>query len=162
LDAFIAALAKGGGEAVRFQDEKQASEWLAGFARDFAHAAVSADVPRSLRPDIPEAPVPTAALGVSLALAAAANTGSLLISSREGRRLQLLPPVHLIWIDPTRVYSDLGRALEGVRDEGELPAVLALHSGPSKSADIGRILVTGVHGPGRLIAAIVPSSSQAL
>jgi L-lactate dehydrogenase complex protein LldG len=50
----------------------------------------------------------------------------------------------------------LGEALEACR--GDLPATLALHSGPSKSADIGQILVTGVHGPGRIIAAILLGS----
>ena len=44
-------------------------------------------------------------------------------------------------------------ALERCR--ARLPAALALHSGPSKSADIGRVLVSGVHGPGRIVAAIL-------
>ena len=35
-----------------------------------------------------------------------------------------------------------------------LPAALGLHSGPSKSADIGGTVVTGVHGPGRCIAVL--------
>jgi L-lactate dehydrogenase complex protein LldG len=32
---------------------------------------------------------------------------------------------------------------------------VGFHSGPSKSADIGQILVRGVHGPGRLIAGLI-------
>jgi len=39
--------------------------------------------------------------------------------------------------------------------KGQLPSAIALHSGPSKSADIGQVMVRGVHGPGRLIAAII-------
>ena len=31
----------------------------------------------------------------------------------------------------------------------------ALHSGPSKSADIGQVMVTGVHGPGRVVALLL-------
>jgi L-lactate dehydrogenase complex protein LldG len=61
--------------------------------------------------------------------------------------------VHLVWIDERRIYQELGDALAAVRAE-PLPAALALHSGPSKSADIGRIVVTGVHGPGRLVAVV--------
>jgi L-lactate dehydrogenase complex protein LldG len=49
---------------------------------------------------------------------------------------------------------ELGAALDAARERAPLPAALALHSGPSKSADIGRILVRGVHGPGRLVAAV--------
>ena len=37
----------------------------------------------------------------------------------------------------------------------ELPATVGLHSAPSKSADIGQTVVTGVHGPGRCIAVLV-------
>ena len=48
----------------------------------------------------------------------------------------------------------MGEALDACRED--LPATLALHFGPSKSVDIGQILVTGVHGPSRLIAAILP------
>jgi L-lactate dehydrogenase complex protein LldG len=90
---------------------------------------------------------------VSLAVGAAAQTGSLLLSSKEGRRSQLLPPVHLVWVRAEDVRTTLGEALQACRED--LPATLALHSGPSKSADIGQILVTGVHGPGRIIAAIL-------
>ena len=37
----------------------------------------------------------------------------------------------------------------------QLPSAIGLHSGPSKSADIGQVLVRGVHGPGRVIAVLV-------
>ena len=113
--------------------------------------------PRALQPALPAAPPSEASLGVSVAVGAAAQTGSLLLSSREGRRAQLLPPVHLVWVRARDVHTTLGDALQACR-EG-LPAVLALHSGPSKSADIGQILVTGVHGPGRIIAAILGSDA---
>ncbi|MGC8905434.1 LUD domain-containing protein, partial [Thermus sp.] len=36
-----------------------------------------------------------------------------------------------------------------------LPAALGLHSGPSKSADIGQVMVKGVHGPGRLVVVVL-------
>ena len=75
------------------------------------------------------------------------------LSSKEGRQSQLLPPVHLIWVRAGDVHTTLGDALQACRED--LPATLALHSGPSKSADIGQILVTGVHGPGRIIAAVL-------
>jgi L-lactate dehydrogenase complex protein LldG len=39
-----------------------------------------------------------------------------------------------------------------------LPSAMGLYSGPSKSADIGQILVKGVHGPGRLVVLIVGSA----
>jgi L-lactate dehydrogenase complex protein LldG len=154
IERFAAALTRSGGEVVLLSSVDQARMWVATFARRFASMAASPEVPTFLRPALREIEPALAELGVSVAVAAAAATGSLVLDSREGRRLQLLPPVHLVWVDAGKVSADLGTTLEGVRATA-LPAVLAPHSGPSKSADIGRIVVTGVHGPGRLVAAVV-------
>jgi len=153
VGAFENRLRAAGGEVVRLVDEEAARRWMEKFAGGFESVSVCSGVPDALRPTLPEAPPAEAALGVSAAVGAAAQTGSLLLSSREGRRSQLLPPVHLVWVRAQDVYTTLGEALESCRED--LPATLALHSGPSKSADIGQILVTGVHGPGRIIAAIL-------
>lgn len=153
LAAFTARLVANKGEVVRLADESEAGEWLAGFAAGFQAMAVGAGVPRGLTPDLPERRPEDAELGVSMAVGAAAQTGSVLLSSREGRRVQLLPPTHLVWVRREDVVGTLGDAL--ARCAHDLPALLALHSGPSKSADIGQILVTGVHGPGRLVVAVV-------
>ena len=55
------------------------------------------------------------------------------------------------------VHATFREALAAVRDD--LPSALGLHSGPSKSADIGHVMVKGVHGPGRLVALIVGDDS---
>ena len=49
--------------------------------------------------------------------------------------------------DMESVFARMEDALRELLDG--LPAAVGLHSGPSKSADIGRTVVTGVHGPGR-------------
>ncbi|HZD04347.1 MAG TPA: LUD domain-containing protein [Longimicrobiales bacterium] len=159
VEAFARRFEASGGQAVLLRDEDEARRWLAGFVESFRHAAVSEGVGEAFRPDLPGAPPEDADLGVSRALAAAAQTGSLVLGSGEGRRTQLLPPVHLVWVDAADVRATLGGALAAVRNRGPLPAVVALHSGPSKSADIGRIVVTGVHGPGRVVAAVVGRDS---
>lgn len=148
-DCFRAA----GGEVHRFADADAARRWLADFAGGFASASHGAGVPASLSLPAPEAPPREAALGVSVARAAAAQSGSLVLSSRDGRRTQLLPPVHVVLVDAGTVAGTLGEALAACRDVGG--AALALHSGPSKSADIGQVMVTGVHGPGRVIALLL-------
>ena len=153
VGGFEQRLRDAGGEVVRLADEAAAQTWVEEFAREFASVSVSTGVPGALQPALPAAPPEQAELGISLAVGAAAQTGSLLLSSREGRRSQLLPPVHLVWVRAHDVHTTLGQALQACRED--LPATLALHSGPSKSADIGQILVTGVHGPGRIIAAIL-------
>ena len=153
VESFESRLRAAGGEVVRLADEQVARRWLEELTGAFESVSVCAGVPEALQPALPAAPPSEAALGVSAAVGAAAQTGSLLLSSREGRRTQLLPPVHLVWVRAQDVRTTLGEALQLCRDD--LPATLALHSGPSKSADIGQILVTGVHGPGRIIAAIL-------
>ena len=153
VGAFEDRLRAAGGEVVRLADEAAARRWLEDFASEFESMSVCAGVPDALQPALPVAPPSEATLGVSVAVGAAAQTGSLLLSSREGRRPQILPPVHLVWVRARDVHTTLGDALQVCRED--LPATLALHSGPSKSADIGQVLVTGVHGPGRIIAAIL-------
>ena len=158
VGAFENRLRAAGGEVVRLVDEEAARGWLEEFASGFESVSVCVGVPDALQPALPTAPPSEAALGVSAAVGAAAQTGSLLLSSREGRRSQILPPVHLVWVLARDVRTTLGEALQACHEE--LPATLALHSGPSKSADIGQILVTGVHGPGRIIAAILGADAE--
>ena len=152
----IERLQAAGAEVVELEDESAVRTWLEEFTADFESAAIGAGVPDHLRPDLPSAPPEQAPLGVSLARVAVAQTGSLLLDSREGRRLQLLPPTHLVWVLPERIVPRLDEALAATA--GDLPAALALHSGPSKSADIGMVTVQGVHGPGRLVAVLLFTS----
>ncbi len=137
---------------VRVTDEVEGRARLTDMLSAFERVSTSPRVPDALRFDRPESDPEVAELGVSLAVAACADSGSLLLSGREGRRLQLLPRVHLVWVHASSVHEHLEAALAEARDADT--SSLALHSGPSKSADIGQILVTGVHGPARVIAAI--------
>jgi L-lactate dehydrogenase complex protein LldG len=155
LTRFARQFAAAGGEVILHADRRAAVAWCAGFSRAFQTAAVSVTLDADLAPALPRAGPEVADLGVSVALAASAETGSLLLDSRDGRRLQLLAPVHLVWLPAAAVYATLGDALAAVR--GRHGAAIGLHSGPSKSADIGGVLVRGVHGPGRVIASIVGS-----
>ena len=154
IDRFVHQFAAAGGEAVVHPDLRAALAWASVWCSDFPAAAVSASLPDALRPRLPAVAPADAALAVSAAISAAAETGTLLLDSRDGRRLQLLAPAHLVWIPRAAVYLTLRSALRMAR--GRHGAAIGLHSGPSKSADIGGVLVHGVHGPGRVIAAIVP------
>jgi L-lactate dehydrogenase complex protein LldF len=157
VDRFAQQFRLNGGEVVRFRTMQEANAWLEAFSSDFPSAAVTLLVPDALSPiewGSSAAPPETAMLGVSHAIGAAAECGTLLLDSRERRAIQLLPPVHLVWLRESRISRTLSHALDSM--PGEMPAAIGLHSGPSKSADIGRVMVTGVHGPGRVIAAILP------
>jgi L-lactate dehydrogenase complex protein LldG len=157
VERFMDHFAQNGGEVVRFGSAAEASAWVGALAARFASCDVGVFVPEHLSPPtagLRAAPAAEAALGVSSAIAAAADTGTVVLDSRDGRATQLLPPTHLVWIRESAIHETLASTLAIVGER--LPAAIGLHSGPSRSADIGRVLVTGVHGPGHVIAAIVP------
>jgi L-lactate dehydrogenase complex protein LldG len=153
LDQLRTMLEAAGAEVVRCASEAEAAQWLDGFVRDFPAACVGETVPRQLRPPLPAVAPDSAPLGVSIARGAIAETGSLLLDARDGRRVQLLPPTHVIFVDAKQVHTSFREALLAMR--GDLPSAVGLHSGPSKSADIAHVMVVGVHGPGRLIAVVI-------
>lgn len=154
LATFRHNLEAAGGEVNVVADAKAARTLLADLA-DGGGIAAGADVPPDLLPSHP-APARHATLGVSTARAAAAETGSLILDSSGGRRPQLLPPTHAVLVHEAQVVDTLADAIRMAGGDGDLRAsALAIHSGPSKSADIGQILVTGVHGPGRIVAIVL-------
>ena len=153
LDGLVHLLEAAGGEVVRQPNVDGAARWLASFCVDFESSAVGETVPDSLRPPLPAGAPDTAPLGVSVARGAVAETGSLIMDARDGRRAQLLVPTHVVFVHTEHIYATLREALIDLADD--LPSAIGLHSGPSKSADIGQILVKGVHGPGRLVAVLI-------
>ncbi len=151
-----------GGEVLRRPYDRTAAGWLTEFLGrvnpPVSSVAVGSEVPRALRPRIAEAAPGAADVGISMALSAVAETGSLVLAATGPRAVQLLPAMHVVWLPQDCVVRTLDDALALVygrpkRGDG-LPASVALHSGPSKSADIARTVVTGVHGPKRCVAVL--------
>lgn len=154
LLAFTRRFLAAGGEVFVLRTRAEARVWLQDLVAGLGPAAVAPDVPGHLVPRTGGGSPPAEApLGISLARGAVAETGSLVLDARGDRRVQLLPPVHLIWVLEDTLHGTLAEAL--ARTGADPTAALALHSGPSKSADIGQILVQGVHGPGRVLAAVL-------
>jgi L-lactate utilization protein LutC len=93
-------------------------------------------------------------VGLSVADAALAETGTVVVSSGPGRsRLTgLLPPVHLVLVPTSCLTVDLFTWTAG--RQRTLPSAVTLISGPSKTADIEQTLTVGVHGPKRFIAVL--------
>lgn len=92
-----------------------------------------------------------ASVGVVRAVAAAAQTGTVLLRADDnrGRAASLLPAACIFVIDAATVVDTLGDFL---RDLEDLPSQLVAVTGPSRSADIESTLVIGVHGPGEVHA----------
>jgi len=153
VDRLAVMLKAAGAEVVRETGLSDAAKWVRRFANGFDSVTLGVTVPPELRPTISTRGSHEAALGISMARGAIAETGSLLMDSRDGRRSQLLAPTHVVCVRAADVHATFREALLAVRDD--LPSAIGLHSGPSKSADIAQTLVTGVHGPGRLIAVVI-------
>ena len=94
--------------------------------------------------------------GVTDSLAAIAETGTVVVSSTSGRSRGsfIVPPIHIVLIRARDIAAD---HLDFWRDHAPatMPASTVFVSGPSKTADIEGILITGVHGPGAVHVLVV-------
>lgn len=81
--------------------------------------------------------------------AALAETGTLVCCSdaAHGRCLSLVAPVHVAVVRANDLVPDMMDYWAGCDTEA-LPSSISFITGPSKTADIEGILITGVHGPG--------------
>lgn len=84
-----------------------------------------------------------------------AETGSLLSDSSavERRLVSTLPPVHIALLPVDRVVPSMAEAL--ARFDPRKCSYLAAITGPSRTADIERVLTIGVHGPRRLLIFLI-------
>jgi len=97
----------------------------------------------------------TAKVGISQADRAIANTGTLAFVATpvDGRLVSSLPMVHVAIVATRSIVPDLPAFLREVSPADH--AYLSLITGPSRTADIERVLTIGVHGPERLIIVFV-------
>jgi L-lactate dehydrogenase complex protein LldF len=89
-------------------------------------------------------------VGISGALAAIAETGTIVVTSGEGRPLttSLLPEIHIVILDEKDIYKNLPQVLH--LQEVEDASSVVFISGPSRTGDIEGTLTIGVHGPGEI------------
>jgi len=87
-----------------------------------------------------------------------ARTGTVVVSSAHpsGRRLNVFPPVHVVWARESQLVPFAEDAINDLtrRYEGALPSQISFITGPSRTADIEKTLVMGAHGPKELIVLI--------
>lgn len=109
-----------------------------------------------IAPDLAPAVLSETALGISGARAGVALTGSIIVDSsvRGARAVSLLPEVHLAILRTADIVPDPGSILRTLAADS-LPSNLVFITGPSRSADIELQLTIGVHGPRRLIVALI-------
>jgi L-lactate utilization protein LutC len=86
---------------------------------------------------------------------AATGTLAMLATPERPGSLTLLPPVNLILVSAERILPDLAAALEAIGPAAIASHRLALVTGPSRTADIEKRIVLGVHGPREIHVAVV-------
>lgn len=90
-----------------------------------------------------------------------ARTGSMVMSSAQlsGRTVSVYAPVHICIAYSKQLVYDIEDGLQQLREgyEQQFPSMVTLATGPSRTADIEKTLVVGVHGPKEVFCFLVDS-----
>lgn len=101
------------------------------------------------------------AVGVTLAVAGVAETGTLMLASDPSRPtlLAFLPETSVVVLPADWIEGAYEQAWESVRAmPGGVPRSVNFVTGPSRTADIAQKLELGAHGPKRLLVLIVEAA----
>jgi L-lactate dehydrogenase complex protein LldG len=147
LEAVLRALAEEGvaDEAGRW------AVWAAGgVLRAEERSLIQLRAP-GVRFDVTPETASQALAGVTVEDYGVAETGTLLSESgRAERRLaSTLPPLHIAILPVPRILASMAEALSRFQLQGG--SFITAITGPSRTADIERVLTIGVHGPRRLL-----------
>ncbi len=88
-------------------------------------------------------------------VAGIAETGSIVVTSANGRAVQasLLPASHVAMVSADNIFATLDDFFSGLDDTP--PTNITFITGPSRTADIELTLTIGVHGPEKVFILIV-------
>jgi L-lactate dehydrogenase complex protein LldG len=92
-----------------------------------------------------------------------ARTGSIVMSSvHQGRIPSVYAPVHVCIATTSQLVYDIKDGLAGLRDKYHqyLPSLITFATGPSRTADIEKTLVVGVHGPKEVYCFVFDDQQQ--
>lgn len=159
IELFIQNAAKAGAEVQVVKDQEELSrvvlEILKGRGSIFCPNMTEREKALPLPADRCTQAYASASLCIEEVLGAAAETGSLVLSSQAGKPVQagLLPGHHVAILPAEKIYENLDD-LFGKYGHSP-PTNITLETGPSRTADIELTLTLGVHGPGRLSIIVV-------
>lgn len=88
-----------------------------------------------------------------------ARTGSVLLSSAQnmGRTAPVYYPIHIVFAFLDQVVYDIEDGIKLLKKQygATLPSMINLTTGPSRTADIEKTLVVGVHGPKEIYCILI-------
>ncbi len=92
-----------------------------------------------------------------------ARTGSIVLSAAQqsGRTVSVYAPVHICIAYTNQLVYDIKDGLELVQNKyhQNLPSLITFATGPSRTADIEKTLVTGVHGPKEVFCFLIQAEN---
>ena len=103
-------------------------------------------------------------LAITTCEALVARTGSIVLSAQTGGRItSVYTPVHVCIAYTSQLVYNIKEALEGIKQKygGQLPSLITFATGPSRTADIEKTLVVGVHGPKEVFLFLVDDLKEA-
>lgn len=87
-----------------------------------------------------------------------ARTGSIVLSSvQQGRLPSVYAPVHVCVAYTSQLVYDVKDGLQAIKEKYKqnIPSLITFATGPSRTADIEKTLVVGVHGPKEVYCFVV-------
>jgi L-lactate dehydrogenase complex protein LldG len=92
-----------------------------------------------------------------------ARTGSIVLSSvHQGRLPSVYAPVHVCVATTSQLVYDIRDGLLALKEKYRqfLPSLITFATGPSRTADIEKTLVVGVHGPKEVYCFVIDDQPQ--
>jgi L-lactate dehydrogenase complex protein LldG len=147
-------------EAIEFitnfvNGEPGRSVWVAGSLLDGVDRARVQSTMPGLTFEVTKDTAEVSKIGITQVECAIASTGTLVTDAApvERRLASTLPVIHLAVLPTSAIEPDMGAAL--ARISPRQSGYISMITGPSRTADIERVLTIGVHGPSRLVIVCV-------
>lgn len=117
-----------------------------------------------LRADQSLAEYRDAGAGVISCEALIARTGSIMVSSRQGggRRMNAFPDTQIVIGYTSQLVPDIEDGLAHIQKQygPKIPSMISMITGPSRTADIEKTLILGMHGPRELFLILVEDMAE--
>lgn len=93
-----------------------------------------------------------------------ARTGSVVVTSgKNSRILTIYPPIHIAVAYTSQVVMDIKDGINVLRNKygKNMPSMISIISGPSRTSDIEKTLVIGAHGPKEVFVFLIDDTKPA-
>jgi L-lactate dehydrogenase complex protein LldG len=116
-------------------------------------------------PEVNQSSLPNCDAAITSCHYLIARTGAIVMSSAQqsGRTVSAYAPIHICIAYVDQLVFDTRDALKGLKSKygNNLPSFITFAAGPSRTADIEKTLVVGVHGPKEVYLFLIDKKKEA-